>query len=66
MVLTKTGETVQYRGILYKSVAHTAILYGSYSWVVMGEMLKVLEELHHILARRIAGMTDWRAEDREW
>ena len=29
-------------------------------------MLKVLEGLHHQAARRIMGMTDWRAEDREW
>ena len=42
------------------------ILYGSESWVVMGAMLKVLEGFHHRAARRIAGMTDRRAEDGEW
>ena len=35
---TNTGETVRYCGILYKSVAHTDLLYVSESWLVMVSM----------------------------
>ena len=52
--------------MLYKVVAQTVLLYGSESWVVTGAMLKVLEGLHNILDRRIAGMTAWRVDDGEW
>ena len=52
--------------MLNKSVVHTVLLYGSESWVVMGEMLKLLEGFYHRAAWRIAGMTARRAEDREW
>ena len=54
------------RGILYKGVAQTVIIYGRASWVVTGEMLKVLEGFHHRAARRISGMTAWSTEDGEW
>ena len=42
-VVSKTGSTVQDRGVLCKSVVQLVLLYGSESWVVTGEMLKVLE-----------------------
>ena len=42
-VVSKTGSTVQDRGVLYKAVIQLVLLYGSESWVVMGEMLNVLE-----------------------
>ena len=42
-VLTKTGATVRACGVMYKSVDQLVLLYGSESWVVTGEMLKVLE-----------------------
>ena len=45
-VLTKTGAMVRARGMLYKVVAQTVILYGSGSWVVTGAMLKLLEGFH--------------------
>ena len=59
-VVMKTGEMVWTWGMLYKAVFQTVLLYGSNIWVVMGVMLKVLEELHHWADRRIVGMTDWR------
>ena len=46
-VLEKTGATVQARGMMYKAVANLVLLYGSEIWVVTGEMLKVLEGIHH-------------------
>ena len=51
------------RGIIYKAAEQKIIIYGSKSWVVMGEMLKVLEGFHHWKARRIAAMTDRSTED---
>ena len=41
-VVTKTGSTVQARGMIYKAVVQTVLIYGSKSWVVTGAMLKVL------------------------
>ena len=56
-VLAKTVATVQDRGMMYNAVAQSVILYGSEIWVVKGEMLKILEGLHHRTARWITGMT---------
>ena len=64
--MTKTVSTVQAHGMLYKVVVHTVLLYGSKSWVVMGEMLKVLEGFHNWEAQKIVGMTYRRMEDGEW
>ena len=41
---------------MYKAVAQSVLLYGREVWVVNGEMLKVLTEFHHRVARRITGM----------
>ena len=51
---------------MYNSVAQSVLLYGSEIWVVMGEMLKVLEGFHHRAARRITGMTAKRVAGGEW
>ena len=36
------------------------------SYVVTGEMLKVIEGFHHRASWRIAGMMAWRVEVGEW
>ena len=59
-VVTNTGAIVKEWGMLYKSVVQTVMIYGSKIWAVTGEMLKVLDGLHHQAARRIAGKTDRR------
>ena len=55
-VLMKTTETVRARGLMYKSVAQSVMMYSSDSWVVMGAMLKVLEGFQHWASRQITGM----------
>ena len=65
-VLIKTGETVRSRGMIRRSVAQTVMLQDRESWVVMGEMLNILEGFHHRAARQIAGMTEKRVADRPW
>ena len=54
------------RGMMYKSVSQSVLLYVSESWVVTGAMLKVLEGFHHREVRRITGMTAKRVADGEW
>ena len=54
-VLAKTLATVRARGMMYMVVDQSVLLY-SESWVVTGEMLKVLEVFHHRVERRIKGM----------
>ena len=56
-VVLKTGAMVWERGILCKAVVQLVLLYGSESWVVMGEILKVIEVFHRGVERRITGMT---------
>ena len=56
-VLGRMGATVQAQGSMYKALDQSVLLYGSESWVVTGEMLKVLTEFHHQVTPRIMGMT---------
>ena len=44
------------QGILYIHIG-TVLMYGIKSWVMKGEMLKIMEGFHHRSARRIARMT---------
>ena len=41
------------RGVMYKEVEQSVLIYGSESWVVTGDILKVLEGIHHWTFRRI-------------
>ena len=49
-----------------KAVVQSLLLYGRESWVVTGEMLKVLMAFHHREARRIMGMMVKHGAGREW
>ena len=42
------------------------IIYGRYSWVIMEEMMKVLEGFHHQIMRRITGKTACRVGEEGW
>ena len=57
MVVTNTGATVRARGILYKVVTKSVLLYGKKSWVVKVDMIKLFERFHNWVARNITGMT---------
>ena len=52
--------------MMYKKVDQSVILYGSESWALMGEMIKVLERLHQQAARRSTGMTVKYGSGGEW
>ena len=65
-MLTQTGATARERAMLYKAVVQTVLIYGSNSWVVMGEMLKVLEGFHHWVDIWIPGKTARRTVDGAW
>ena len=53
------------RGMMYKAVAHSVLLYGSEIWVFKGAILKVLEEFCHRADRWITGMMEKRVADGE-
>ena len=55
-VLVKTVATVRARGMMYKAMDQSVLLYRSESLVVTGEMRKVLEGFHHRTVRRIMRM----------
>ena len=65
-VLVNKGPTVRFRGMMYNVVAQLVLLYGIDIWVVTGEMIKLLEGLHHQAARRIMGRTQKRGAGGEW
>ena len=65
-VLTKSVAAVQVHAMMYKAVVHTALLYGSDIWVVTGVMLTVIEGFNHRVDIKIAGNTDWHAQDGRW
>ena len=54
-VLERKRATVRTRGEMYKAVAQVMLLYGSKSWVVTGEMFKVLTAFHHRAQNRSHG-----------
>ena len=55
-VVSKTGSKVRAQGMLYKVVSQSVLLYKKESWVITGEMIKVLESFHYQVARSIMGM----------
>ena len=65
-VVLKTKEMVRVKIILYKVVVQLVLLYGSESWVVTMEIIKVLEVFHHWLKRRILGMTAQSTTKGDW
>ena len=65
-VLESTGATLRARGSMYKALAQLVLLYGSNSWVVMGEMLKSLKLIHQRAARWITGMMTKGRTGVEW
>ena len=58
-VMPKMGATARDRGMLYKAVMQTVLLYRIKRWVTTGAMLKVLEVLNHRVVWRIMRMTAW-------
>ena len=62
----KRGATVREWGILYMAVVQSVLVYGSESWVVMGEILKVKEGLHHWVEKRTMWMTARHTKSKEW
>ena len=56
-VLERTGATVRALGAMYKTATQLVLLYGSNTWVVTRDMLKVLTVFHHWEAHQTTGMT---------
>ena len=52
-VLVKTGAMMRSHGMMYKAVAKSVLLYGSESWVLKRDMVKVIEGFHHRASRQI-------------
>ena len=65
-VLAKTGAMMRSCGMMYKVVAQSFLLYGSESWVVTWDMIKVLNGFHHRTSRRITGMRAAHGAGGEW
>ena len=64
--MSKAEATVRAIVMMYKVVTQLVLLYGSEIWVVMGDMLRVIEGFHYQVYIRITGMKVWRTMSREW
>ena len=65
-VLENTVATMRSQGAMYKAVDQSLILYGRDIWMVIGDMIKVLEGFYHWVARHITELTEKRGEGGEW
>ena len=54
------------RVIMYKLVVQLVILYAIKIWVVTDAMIMVLDGFHHIIDRKIVGITARKDDGREW
>ena len=64
-ILDKDGATFFAKGMFYRSVIQSVLLYGVETWTVTPAMMRVLESFHHRVARRISGMMAHRVGD-DW
>ena len=58
--------TVRSRGMMYKAVDQSVLLYVNKSWVLTGGILNSLEGFHHRVDRQITGTTAEYREGGEW
>ena len=59
-LLGTIGAPIKARVMMYKAVLKAVLMYGSERWVVMDEIMAVLEVFHHSISRRIVGITEQR------
>ena len=62
----KTGLPIKYHAMMYKAVVQAVLLYVSEIWGATETMMTALEEFHHIIARRMAGMTPRKGDGDKW
>ena len=62
----KTGAPIKARATIYKAGFQSVLLYESKIWVVMNAMMTLIEVFHHIIDRRIVGMTARKGDRKEW
>ena len=64
--MERTVSTVRDRGAMYKALDQLVLFYGSNFWMLMGEMLTVMEGFHHRAAQRIMGLTEKCGAGGDW
>ena len=65
-ILDKDGATNYAKGMFYRAIIQSVLLYGVETWTVTPAMMKVLESFHNRVARRLAGMMPYRDGQDEW
>lgn len=64
--LLRTGVSTRVIGMFYKAIVQSVLLYGSETWVVTPQMLKMLDGFHHRIARRITNKMPTRLGNDTW
>ena len=65
-VLVKAGARVRSIDMMYKAVLQTVLFVESEIWVITESMMKVTEEFHHQIDRRIMGKTGQHVGEEGW
>ena len=52
--------------MFYKAIVQSVLLYGSETWAVTPQMLKILDSFHHRIARRITNTMPKQIANGEW
>ena len=65
-VMWNTGAPIKSRSVMYKVVVQAVLLYRSEIWLIMDNMVTVLESFHNRTARCIVGVMLWRGDGGKW
>ena len=65
-ILSKKGANAKIMGIFYKTIVQSILLYGSETWVISKQMLRMLRSFHRRCARFITGKHIWQDKEGNW
>jgi hypothetical protein len=65
-ILSKRSANPKVMGTFYKTIVQSVLLYGSETWVVSKQMMKILRSFHRRCSRYIMGKHIWQDSNGEW
>ena len=65
-ILSNRGANPKVMGTFYKTIVQSVLLYGSETWVVSKQMMKILRSFHRRCSRYIMGKHIWQDSNGEW
>ena len=65
-ILSKKGASPKAMGTFYKTIVQSVLLYGSETWTISKQMMKILRSFHRRCGRFIMGKHIWQDSNGEW